>query len=239
MTQTAAWPLSWGSTATTTDASASAAPTRRVTVIALGATVPMPRESITSPLIVWPATVATVKSAIPRRPTTRPCDSTKSPPATPPAACHHGISPRRIAPVTVANPRRPARDATSTIAMMTRPEPNEMKAAMNPSWRSVPSCPLMRDCSATADPQSVASATQRASLSLDAGAGVAVLSVMVLGSNATGSHSMPGPALACWRDDRQQRGPYQAARRERARVAAVGAPAIGRLAGCYASLAQW
>ena len=55
------------------------------------------------------------------------------------AMCHHGISRARMAAPTVRMPCRPDRETTTTIAIMTRPDPNEMSAATNPSLRSLPS----------------------------------------------------------------------------------------------------
>ncbi len=86
-----------------------------------------------------------------------------------------------MAAPTVRIPARPARDTMSTRAMITSPDPNEISAATNPSPRSLPSCPLMRDCSATLAPHRVTNTRQSANLVREAvGRGVGLV-VMVFG----------------------------------------------------------
>ena len=116
-------------TATPTATSANAEPTRRVTVIGAGWVWPMPLRSIASPLMVWPQTTATVKSATPSTAPVIPCESTKRAPPAPPHRYHHGVLPSRTEPNAARSPRRPGVHTASATVRMTRPEPKEITAA--------------------------------------------------------------------------------------------------------------
>ena len=109
------------------------------------------------PPMVWPATIATVKSATPSTPADRPWVVTNQAPARPPSTIHHAMRPARSPSRTRPMPSRPGRQNASTTSRITRPEPNEMSAAVYGSSIAAASWPFTRDCRATPAPKTTAS----------------------------------------------------------------------------------
>jgi hypothetical protein len=134
-------------------------PASLVTVTAAGGVAPIPRRSITRPLIVCPETTATVKSATPRVAPVSPCESTKRPPAAPPVMYHHGVVRDRSDAATRTSPRRPGDQAPIATSRIRSPDPKEITEPRYPSPRLRPSSLLTRDCVAVRMPTTIAPTT--------------------------------------------------------------------------------